>query len=62
MTNIQIITTTTHSMPDITYTYIIEANADMARNKMEIMADLFDMASDDSPVVDGVALDPAVKR
>jgi hypothetical protein len=49
-------------MPDITYTYIIEANADMARNKMEIMADLFDMASDDSPVVDGVALDPAVKR
>jgi hypothetical protein len=62
ITNIQIITATTHSMPYLIYTYIMEANADIARNKMEIMADLVDMVSDDSPVVDGVVLDPAVKN
>ena len=34
----------------------------MANKKTEITADLFDIASDDSPVVDGVALDPAVRN
>jgi hypothetical protein len=49
-----------HNPIHAVYTYIIEANADTARKKMENTADLFDIASEDSPVVDGVALDPAV--
>lgn len=32
-------------------TYIIEAIADTTRKKMEITGDLFDITSDDSPVV-----------
>jgi hypothetical protein len=49
-----------HNPIHAVYTHIIEANADTARKKMEITADLFNIASEDSPVVDGVALDPAV--
>ena len=51
-----------HNPINAIYTYIIEANADTARKKMEITADLFNIAFDDSPVVDGVVFDPAVRN